>query len=760
MTSPRLLPLLLLFSGLLIGQPAPTIGGCPSFPADNIWNTAVDTLPVHPHSADYIASVGAGAGIRYDATMPINIVPGNQPKVQINLAYPPESDAGPYPIPPNVQVEPGDLHIILVDKDNCILYETYNSVLQPNGSWNVDSAAKWNLRSDALRPAGWTSADGAGLPIMPGILRYAEVASGQIDHALRITVPDTQANVYQWPARHYASHDTSVTVPMMGQRFRLQAGFDISGFSPDMQVVLRAIKKYGVMVSDNGLPWSLQADTDPRWSVTELQSLRNVLGSNLEAVDVSGLMIDPNSGQAAQPGIGAALSSMAVSPNPVVGGKNVTVTVKLTGAAPASGAEVALTGSNAVFPTTSVLVGAGLSTETYSVSTAAPASSVPVTVTASYNGISVSAPAVTVTPPLTNNCPAFPANNIWNTAVNNLPVHPNSAAYINSIGAAAGIRYDTTMPINLVPGTQPKVPINIANPAESDPGPYPIPPDAQVEPGDLHVIVIDRDNCLLYETYNSVLQPDGSWNVDSAAKWALTSNALRPAGWTSADAAGLPIMPGILQYAEMASGQINHALRFTVPNTQALYVWPARHLASSSTDPTLPPMGQRFRLKAGFDMSGYSADMQVVLRAIQQYGIMLADNGLAWSLQADPDPRWNIDELLTLRQVLGSNLEAVDVSGLIVDPNSGQVATTAAVLTIASTHTGSFVQGQSGATYTLALKNSGSASTSGTVTVTDTLPAGLTATSIAGTGWICTQPRVRAAAATYWPRAPVIRPLP
>lgn len=665
----------LVFAGLIFGQ-QPNIGGCSVFPANNIWNTAIDSMPVHPNSNQYVSSMGSNAGIRYDTTMPVNIVPTTQPLVPINITFPTESDPGPYPIPPNAQVEGGDFHVIVVDQ-TCWLYETYNSVLQPNGSWNVDSAAHWNLASNALRPAGWTSADGAGLPIMPGLMRYSEVLSGQINHALRMTAPATQANVYQWPARHYASHDTSTSLPMMGQRFRLKAGFDISGFSANMRVILRALKKYGAMIADNGLAWSLQGDTDPNWDPNDLLTLRQVAGSNWEAVDVSGLMISPDSGAALQPAAGAALSSVAVSPNQVIGGFSVGVTVALTAGAPASGASITLSGSNSAFPTTTVVVGAGLTSGAFSVPTAAVGADTAVTIQAAYNGATVLSQPLTVTAPLIDNCPTFPANNIWNTAVDSLPLSPNSANYVNSISATGGIRYDTTMPFNLVPGTQPLVPINISNPSESDPGPYPFPPNAQVEGGDGHVLVIDLGHCVLYETYNSALQSNGSWNVDSAAHWDLTSNALRPVGWTSADGAGLPIYPGLLRYAEMASGQINHALRFTAPKTQALYVWPARHLASTSSDSTLPPMGQRFRLKAGYDISSFSANMQVILRALKKYGMMVADNGLAWSLQGDTDPRWDPNDLLTLRQVVGSNMEAVDVSGLIVDINSGQAGTVA-----------------------------------------------------------------------------------
>ena len=285
-------------------QQAATIAGCPAFPANNVWNTPVDGLPLDAHSSDYINNISATSGLRYDATMPVNIVPGTQPLVTLNIASPSESDPGPYPIPPNAQVEPGDLHVIVVDKDHCMLYETYNSVLQPDGSWNVDSAAKWDLTSNALRPAGWTSADAAGLPIMPGLLQYDEVASGQIDHALRFTAPSTQA-AYVWPGRHRASTNSSTSLPPMGQRFRLQAGFDISGFSPNMQTILRALKKYGLLLADNGLPWFLQAEPDARWNTSELDTLRNVLGANIEAVDSSSMMVGSDSGQAVQPAAGA-----------------------------------------------------------------------------------------------------------------------------------------------------------------------------------------------------------------------------------------------------------------------------------------------------------------------------------------------------------------------------------------------------------------------------------------------------------------------
>lgn len=208
-----------------------------------------------------------------------------------------------------------------------------------------------------------------------------------------------------------------------------------------------------------------------------------------------------------------------------------------------------------------------------------------------------------------------------------------------------------------------------------------IPPDAPIEggpasDGDRHVLVLDRDNCVLYEVFNSYPQADGSWRGDSGAVFDLSSHALRPDTWTSADAAGLPILPGLVRYDEVASGEIRHALRFTVPQTRRDYVWPARHFASDLTGEQYPPMGQRFRLRSDFDTSGFSADVQVILQALKSYGMILADNGSAWFISGAPDERWNNDVLRELRQVQGIDFEAVDVSSLMVEANSGQARIT------------------------------------------------------------------------------------
>jgi len=320
------------------------------------------------------------------------------------------------------------------------------------------------------------------------------------------------------------------------------------------------------------------------------------------------------------------------------------------------------------------------------------------TVTATRTATRTSAPpSLTPTPtatpgaggPTLGGCPMFPSNNIWNRRVDSLPVHSSSQAFVSSIGTTAGLHPDfgagmwdggpIGIPFVTVPGTQPFVPITfIWYGDESDPGPYPIPPHAPIEggsnsTGDRHVLVADTGSCTLYELYYAWPQGDGSWQAGSGATFDLASNALRPAGWTSADAAGLPILPGLVRYDEVAAGEIKHALRFTVPRTRQAYVWPARHYASSSTDATLPRMGERFRLKASFDTSSFSATNRVILTALKTYGMFLADNGSAWYLSGAPDSRWNDTDLHDLQnRVHGSDFEAVDASSLMIDPNSAQ----------------------------------------------------------------------------------------
>ena len=284
-------------------------------------------------------------------------------------------------------------------------------------------------------------------------------------------------------------------------------------------------------------------------------------------------------------------------------------------------------------------------------------------------------------------CVIFPADNIWNRNVAALPTHVLSTVYINSIGSTAPAHPDfgaccwQGMPIGipylLVPGAQPRVTVTFQYANESDRGPYPVPTNVLMEggpnsTGDRHVLLVDREACVLYELYSAYPQANGNWTAGSGAIWSLNSNALRPDGWTSADAAGLPILPGLARYDEVATGVMRHALRFTSPNIQRAHIWPARHHTSTPIDPTLPPYGLRVRLKAGVDISGYPQQARVVLQTLKDYGMILADQGQAWSITGAPDPRWNNNLLHDIENLRGSDFEVVDTAGLMIDPNSGQ----------------------------------------------------------------------------------------
>ncbi len=286
-------------------------------------------------------------------------------------------------------------------------------------------------------------------------------------------------------------------------------------------------------------------------------------------------------------------------------------------------------------------------------------------------------------------CALFPADNYWHADVSQLPVRPDSATLIDRIGRGAGLHTDfgaglydggiIGIPYTTVPAGQPRVPVRFVDYGdESDPGPYPIPPNAPVEGqpvlgGDQHVLVVEEDACTLWELFNAERQGDGSWTASSGARYDLRSNALRPAGWTSADAAGLPILPGLVRYDEVAAGVIDHAIRFTAPATREAFVWPARHEAGDP-DPSLPPMGLWLRLKPDVNVSPFPPEVQVILRAMQKHGLILADNGSPMYISGAPDDRWDNDVLASISAVKADDFEAVDVSSLIVDPNSGQVA--------------------------------------------------------------------------------------
>ena len=287
-------------------------------------------------------------------------------------------------------------------------------------------------------------------------------------------------------------------------------------------------------------------------------------------------------------------------------------------------------------------------------------------------------------------CPIFTTNNVWNRSIALRPVHPHSNDYVGRIGPTSplhpnfGSTLNNGIPITLITPQTPKVKVTFFYADQSDPGDYPIPPNALIEGGpnaptdsDRHMILVDRVRCLLYEVGGAVPQSDGTWTAGAGIKMDLLVDSLRPETWTSTDAAGLAILPGLLRYDEVALGDVRHAIRFTAPQTQEAYLWPARHEASSITDETYPPMGTRFRLKANFNITGYSRNNQVILRAMKRYGLILADNGSPWFIGGAPDPRWDDDDLHQLRQITGSNFEAVDESDWQMQPSSARADPTA-----------------------------------------------------------------------------------
>ena len=277
---------------------------CTITPANSFWRSNVSTLPVHPSSTTWINSAGATKGLKADfgaglweggrIGIPYNVVPGNQPKTTIgSWWYPSQSDKVGYPIPTNPKIESGgDRHILMVDKDNCRLYELYAAERTASG-WNAGSGATWDMRSNAMRPNGWTSGDAAGLPILPGRVRYEEVEASDVHHAIRMTVPVT-ANTYLWPASHQAGSGGAANLPM-GAWIRLRADFDENLVAPQARPIIRALKIYGGVIADNGSAWYMSGVPDERWDNDQLQTLNAVKGRDFVVVDASSMKVAANS---------------------------------------------------------------------------------------------------------------------------------------------------------------------------------------------------------------------------------------------------------------------------------------------------------------------------------------------------------------------------------------------------------------------------------------------------------------------------------
>lgn len=686
---------------------AADIGSCAVFPANNIWNTRIDSLDPHPNSDNFISRIGANAGLHPDFGtvyngapngIPYLVVPTNQPLVAITLTpYGDQADPGPYPIPTDAPIEggansTGDRHVLIVRQGDCKLFELYRAFPNADGSWKTYGAI-FNLPSNALRPAGWTSADAAGLPIMPGLVKRDEVQAalngdGVIHHALRFTVPRAYEG-YVWPGRHLTNTSTNPNDPPMGLRFRLKSTFNLSGFSPSNQVILRTLQQYGMFVADNGSPFYLSGAPDPNWDDDDLHNLQTgVHGYDFEAVDESALMVNADSAQAQQAGGASATPTRTRTNTPTRTATTVAATSTRTNT-PTSTRTPTNTLTRTRTPTrtpTPVALATPSSTSpppTATPVTPTPASATPVTAT-TVAATTVAATTVANTPPKLGGCPLFPADSIFNTPIDTLLPDDNSDAYIQSIGSSTGMHPDfgsglwdgapIGIPYNLVPKNQATSPVKFTWSDESDPGPYPIPATPKIEGGsDRHLLTIQKKKCYLYELFAAKKKKNGKWVASSGAIWNLKSNALRPDGWTGADAAGLPMTNLLVRYDEVASGEIKHALRFTANSTRGAYIWPARHEASDITSPDVPPLGQRFRLRADFDITGFSHDSQVILNALKKYGMFLADNGSDWYLNGAPDERWDNDALVSeLAQVKGSDFQAVDESGLMLDPDSAQ----------------------------------------------------------------------------------------
>jgi hypothetical protein len=301
---PRVVVLAALASSVVLSTGAPAAAAavripgapdCKVFPSTNVWNKRVDSLPVHPDSARLRSTIGLDAPLHPDFGsysgygIPWNVVSSSTPRRTVTFQWPDESDRVKYPIPSSPKIEGGsDKHILMIDKSACKLYELFAARKTSSGAWRAGSGAVWDLDSNKLRPAGWTSADAAGLPILPGLVRYDEVAAGAILHALRFTAPETR-NRYVYPARHEASDITSSAYPAMGLRVRLKASVDISRFPRQSRVLLTALKRYGMILADNGSPWYVTGAPNKDWNDDDLHELHQISGSDFEVVDTSSL---------------------------------------------------------------------------------------------------------------------------------------------------------------------------------------------------------------------------------------------------------------------------------------------------------------------------------------------------------------------------------------------------------------------------------------------------------------------------------------
>jgi len=382
-------------------QTAHTIAGCRVLPANNVWNTPVDNLPVDPNSATYVNSIGASAWLFPDfwnATGGLyeNIVDATQPRVPVYQVDSSESDPGPAPIPPNAVLQQDtDQHLFVLDTGSCKQYEMWLANNLGNGNWEAAASVVFDLNSNVERPATWVSAGASGMAMLTGLVTYDEVMTGQITHAIGMTAPATDQR-YIWPATAWASYVSGAQYPPLGQRFRLKASFDVSPYPWEVQVILNALKKYGAILHDNGAAWFLDGLDDPRWNNDNLHQITQVLGSNMEAVDESSLMVDPNSQVVA--GSPLALDSIYLNQRQVSAGAYVVAEAILTAPAPAGGISITLSASNpgALGVPASITIPAGAASATIPVTVNNIGLTSPVTIVGTFQGVTVNSPVLLV----------------------------------------------------------------------------------------------------------------------------------------------------------------------------------------------------------------------------------------------------------------------------------------------------------------------------------------------------------------------------
>jgi PKD repeat protein len=691
------------------------------YPADHIINAPIDTLPLRSDSAAVISQAASyctveGGNCRIWTTREhfINVVNSTltpQYLTAITESPPnPRNDNIAYPIPPAPDIfdsgSESDMYILSFD--NRKGYEFYNPLKAENGTWSAYAALQTDYSKYSLTDSDSYGGIGdSGIPQIPCIFTYDEAATGMINHSGLVHMYAARSGSYLWPA--LGSGSTAGTyVPQLGSRFRLKSSFDVSGYTPTAQVILNAWKKYGVMLSDENRDtsmWTFPFTNDDRWAThgVNASTFLNVRATDWELVDVSSIMISSDSGQVSGGGggTGAPVASFTMNVSQVNSGN------------PILGVQFTDTSSN--YPATRSWkmhntdpYAINTTEETFSSATNPVYGfgignfSVTLTATNSY-GSSSATKFVNVTglldrSPLPGNYRLYQSDNFWNVRKDSLPLDPKSSTYTAAYGTLTTGIGEVKM-VNAVNGSFPKQRIAIVDLGEPDLiersnlVPYPLPRNTRIEVESDHTIVIvDNETNWLYEIYDSDQYANGTYWAEGTWAFDLSSYELQPMYSAGSGAAGLPGMPGAIRYEEVETGFINHTLYLTLPTSRDTWRWPARG-GGNDDDANLPPLGQVFKLKSSFDISGYNAHQQTILNALKQYGAILGDHNGRESGQlgliATVDSRWTVGGYNEIGwdKFLGvhfSDFEAVDTSSLMLDADSWQVYTPGGAIPVAN----------------------------------------------------------------------------